>query len=79
MPRTSSLRKMKDNYFGEISSEDMDYLQRKLSAAGEMKTAIKRLLEDEKQTYGSNGMWVHWFSEKRIKDLRKSMENYLNI
>lgn len=76
---TKGLRKMNDNYFGKISKEDMDYLQRKISAAGEMKTAIKRLLEDEKSTYGANGMTVSWFSQKRIRELRKSMENYLNV
>lgn len=70
---------MTDNYFGKISKEDMDYLQRKIAAAGEMKTAIKRLLDDEKQTYGANGLTVNWFPNKRIRELRKAMENYLNV
>ena len=46
-----------------------DYMWLKISAAGEMKTAIKRFLSDFEE--GKD-------TKKRIKELRKSLEKYLN-
>ena len=60
------------------------YLQKKISLAGEMKTSIKRVLDSsfELKQLGPKGLPVslhrHSVDSKRIRELRKAMENYLN-
>lgn len=69
------MRKLNNISGTEIRGEDIEYLQRKISLAGEMKTSIKRFLD----------WWDHYDPNdetkdgvKRVKELRKAMENYLN-
>lgn len=60
------------------------YLQKKISLAGEMKTAIKRALDSsfELKQLGEKGLPIslgrYSVDSKRIRELRKAMENYLN-
>lgn len=58
------------------SRADHEFLRRKISAAGEMKSAIKGLLDaidaGEVSIVGVRG-------RKAAKRLRKSMEEYLNV
>jgi len=54
--------------FGELKSTDLKYLQAKISAAGEMKTAIKRYLDAHPENKCSH-----------TKKLKKTMEDYLNV
>ncbi len=75
------LRDITANHQGEL---DLAYLQRKLAAAGEMKTAIKRLLElwsdHDTHAFGSaEGRGERMLVRKRMKELRKAMEAYLNV
>ena len=68
---TRKLRPITENYCGE---PDIELLQRKIAAAGEMKTAIKRALDEaEIDVWGG-----HLVSKKRAHELRKAMEDYLN-
>jgi hypothetical protein len=53
---------------------DIDFLWRKISAAGEMKTAIKRFLSD----WDAEPDYRHAFTG-RVAALRKAMEDYLNL
>ena len=55
---------------------DLAYLQRKLSAAGEMKTAIKRTLDEIEfpDLYPRRAL----VPKRRLKELRQAMEDFLN-
>lgn len=65
------LRDINSNHEGE---PDLAFLQRKIAAAGEMKTAIKRFLDlcDE-------GGSCPVCTTPRTRPLRKAMEDYLNV
>lgn len=52
---------------------DLAHLQRKISAAGDMKKAIRDLLEAYETGVPPN-IWL-----RRINSLRKSMEKYSNV
>lgn len=62
---------------------DLEFLQRKISAAGEMKTAIKKFLDEFEYMNRNHDLEKCYADEcqsvfKRIKKLKKSMEDYLN-
>lgn len=71
------LRDITTNHEGE---PDLAFLQRKIAAAGEMKTAIRRLLDEAKPNlYSVGGGPASSVSRKRLNELRKAMEDYLNV
>lgn len=63
----------------------MDFVWRKIAAAGDMKSAIKRALaEAQSGTASPHGVgstrkasWVY-LSSARVRELREAMEAYLN-
>lgn len=68
---------MTENYFGDA---DIEFLQRKISAAGGMKTAIKRFLDvEDNPSMQLLPVTMNPIRNKRIKELRKAMEDYLNV
>jgi len=70
-----TLEPISQNYSGPFSETELQYLQRKISCAGEMKSKVRRFLD-----------WWDWQSEDDttgqgvilVEDLRKAMEDYLN-
>ncbi len=77
MPR--ELRDIVGNYSGE---PDIAYIQRKIAAAGEMKTAIKRFYEEwtlVKEILSESHPAVMSRLHRNAKKLKKSMEDYLNV
>lgn len=71
-----------ENYGQVVESRELKYLWNKISAAGEMKSAIKRFLDtydrdidlDDYETVVKHRKEL----KGRVKNLRKAMENYLN-
>jgi len=58
------------DYGDQVPEQELDYLRRKVSAAGELKTAVKRFLD------GCDGCLKGRC--KPHKELRRRMEDYLN-
>ena len=56
-----------------ISEEELAFMQRKISAAGEMKSAIKKVLD-----YLENNSTGEITGE-HYNNLQKAMEGYLNV
>lgn len=70
------LRDIIENY-SVPSEEELRYLQRKIANAGEMKTAIKRFL-DVWPLAESDAKADRDAVKKRVRELKKAMEAYLN-
>lgn len=62
-------------YNGEL---EIDFLQRKISAAGEMKTAIKKYLDTMDDMFCGHCNCGDDIEAKTAR-LRKAMEAYLNV
>jgi hypothetical protein len=68
-------RKLRDiSQFGNLYPTDVAYLQRKILAAGEMKSAIKHFLDRVETDSGTSLMY-----ELNIAELKIRMEEYLNV
>lgn len=71
----------KDRSLPDISehqgSVDLEYVQRKLSLAGDMAVAIRRFL-DRVEEHRLQGQACPVCKTSRLRKLRKVMENYLN-
>lgn len=74
MSKSHKLRDIGD--FGPIEAEMLLYLQAKVSAAGEMKSAIKRLADEREDLPDGQRCTV---SAKRLRDALEAMEQYLNV
>jgi len=73
------MRELRD--ISEMEDPDMAAIQRKISAGGEMKTAIKRFLESwDGWEAGMGRMEPHPPKgvRQRTKELRKAMEGWCN-
>lgn len=71
------LRNIVENHIGQ---HDIEFCQRKISAAGEMKSAIKRAIAEAE--WRGDGYQDHeegfLVPKQRVNELVKAMEAYLN-
>jgi hypothetical protein len=73
----SKSRRLRDiRNFGPCDLNLLQYLQLKVSAAGEMKSAIKRLADEREDLPGGQRCIV---STKCLREALGAMEHYLNL
>lgn len=77
---------MVERDLSELNPEthDVQACWRKVSAGGEMKTAIKRLLDDVERYYPNNRHYLDGHSlarpiRVRLRALKKAMEQFTNV
>lgn len=71
--------KLRDIYANHIGEPDIGFLQRKVSAGAEMKTAIKRLLSEVDLSSGGPDHNLFHVSRGRLIALREAMEGWCNV
>jgi len=69
-------RELRD--ISEMEEPDMAAIQRKISAGGEMKTSIKRFMDDWDKWETDNSMSPTTI-RRRVREMRKAMEAWCNV